>query len=155
MCGIAGYLGARQPGLAERMTGLLAHRGPDDAGESVFAAADGGRVAVLAHRRLSIIDVEGGHQPLASEDGAVQAVFNGAIYNFRELRAGLERRGHVFRTRSDTEVLVHLYEEHLLVAEGGRVEVRRYWALDPDAGPSQRATQRDCGRCCRRRLSCG
>jgi len=93
------------------MASTLAHRGPDDAGESVFELGDG-RVAVLAHRRLSIIDIAGGHQPLANEDGSVQVIFNGAIYNFRELTRGLEASGHRFRSRSDTEVLVHLYEEH-------------------------------------------
>jgi asparagine synthase (glutamine-hydrolysing) len=71
-----------------------------------------GRACVLAHQRLSIIDIPGGHQPLTNEDGSVHLVFNGEIYNFRELRASLEQRGHRFATRSDTEVIVHLYEEH-------------------------------------------
>ncbi|MDX6397201.1 MAG: hypothetical protein QOJ43_609 [Gaiellaceae bacterium] len=110
MCGIAGYLGQLQPGLGARMADALAHRGPDDSGETILEARDGS-AAVLAHRRLSIIDVEGGHQPLANEDGTVQLVFNGEVYNFRELRRELESRGHRFRTRADTEVIVHLYEE--------------------------------------------
>ncbi len=93
--------------MAER----LYHRGPDEGGEAVFEAG-GGRAAVLAHRRLSIIDIPGGHQPQVSEDGEINVVFNGEIYNFAELRRELERSGHTFRTRSDTEVLVHLYEEH-------------------------------------------
>jgi asparagine synthase (glutamine-hydrolysing) len=92
------------------MADALAHRGPDDAGETVLDAPGGG-VATLAHRRLSIIDIEGGHQPLTNEDGTVQLVFNGEIYNFRQLRAELERAGHRFRTRADTEVIVHLYED--------------------------------------------
>ncbi len=87
------------------MCGRLAHRGPD--GEGYFVD---GSVA-LGHRRLSIIDLEGGAQPLGNEDGSVQIVFNGEIYNFPELMDDLKRRGHHFRTRSDTEVLVHLYEE--------------------------------------------
>jgi asparagine synthase (glutamine-hydrolysing) len=110
MCGIAGYVGAPRPGLGERMAAALAHRGPDDAGECVEPLGDG-RVAVLANRRLAIIDVDGGHQPQANEDGTVQVVFNGAIYNFRELRRELEAGGHRFRTQCDTEVLPHLYEE--------------------------------------------
>src|SRR5579884_1683953 len=111
MCGIAGYLGSEQPGLGAEMAALLRHRGPDDDGEVVLPAGDG-RVCVLAHRRLSIIDVPGGHQPQTSEDGAVHVIFNGEIYNFRSLRAELQAAGHSFRTRSDTEVIVHLYEEH-------------------------------------------
>lgn len=111
MCGIAGYLGLHRPGLGPAMSALLAHRGPDDEGESVLPAPDG-RSAVLAHRRLSIIDLPGGHQPQHNEDGTVHVVYNGEIYNFAELRRGLEARGHRFATRSDTEVIVHLYEEH-------------------------------------------
>jgi asparagine synthase (glutamine-hydrolysing) len=109
MCGICGIAANGAPPNVEavrRMNGRLVHRGPDSDG--VFA---GERVA-LAMRRLSIIDLEGGDQPIANEDGSVVVVQNGEIYNYRELRAELERRGHRFRTHSDTEVLVHLYEEH-------------------------------------------
>jgi|SRR6187549_74381 len=111
MCGICGIATA-EPGVrpdldaVARMNGRLVHRGPDSDG--IFQA-DG---VALAMRRLSIIDLEGGDQPIANEDGSVTVVHNGEIYNYRELRAELERRGHRFRTHSDTEVLVHLYEEH-------------------------------------------
>jgi asparagine synthase (glutamine-hydrolysing) len=110
MCGICGIAAANgaSPDVeaVRRMNGRLVHRGPDSDG--VFADE---RVA-LAMRRLSIIDLEGGDQPIANEDGSVVVVQNGEIYNYRELRAELERRGHRFKTHSDTEVLVHLYEEH-------------------------------------------
>src|SRR5437868_8624629 len=87
------------------MSATLVHRGPDSEGSFV----EGG--AGLAARRLSIIDLEGGDQPIANEDRSVHVVQNGEIYNYRELRGDLVRRGHRFSTRSDTEVLVHLYEE--------------------------------------------
>jgi len=111
VCGIAGYVGSLRPGLGSEMARLLVHRGPDEAGECVLEGEDG-RSAVLAHQRLAIIDIPGGHQPQTNEDGTVQVVFNGEIYNFQELRRELEQAGHRFATRSDTEVLVHLYEEH-------------------------------------------
>src|SRR5262245_11432041 len=86
----------------------MEHRGPDGTGEWF---SDDGRVG-LGHRRLSIIDLsEAGNQPMANEDGSVQLVFNGEIYNYRTLREKLVRQGHVFRSNSDSEVLVHLYEE--------------------------------------------
>ncbi len=110
MCGICGIAMADgtppEVEAVRRMNGRLVHRGPDSDG--VFA--EGG--VALAMRRLSIIDLEGGDQPIANEDGSVVVVQNGEIYNYRELRAELERRGHRFATHSDTEVLVHLYEEH-------------------------------------------
>ncbi len=109
MCGIAGILRWQGPpiqsGEIEQMTRALAHRGPDGEG---FLIRD--RVA-LGHRRLSIIDVEGGKQPLSNEDETVWVTFNGEIYNYRELREILQTKGHVFRTKSDTEVIVHAYEE--------------------------------------------
>ena len=113
MCGIAGYVGSLRPGLGAEMARLLAHRGPDEAGERVLPRGDG-RSVVLAHQRLAIIDIPGGHQPQTNEDGTVDVVFNGEIYNYRELRRDLERAGHRFATQSDTEVLVHLYEDHEL-----------------------------------------
>lgn len=110
MCGIAGVLRldrrAADGDEAGRLCARLAHRGPD--GEGVHAE---GPVA-LAHRRLSIIDLEGGVQPMANEDGSAWITFNGEVYNFRELRPELERRGHRFATASDTEVILHAYEEY-------------------------------------------
>jgi asparagine synthase (glutamine-hydrolysing) len=107
MCGICGVVGA--DGLAKnrvrRMMNALVHRGPDD--EGILARPS----AVLGVRRLSILDLSGGHQPIYNETGDVGVVFNGEIYNFRQLQVELERRGHRFHTRSDTEVIVHAYEE--------------------------------------------
>lgn len=111
MCGISGLatLGRSSvpDGVLQAITDALRHRGPDDQGTFRDEA---GRVA-LGHRRLSIIDLSSGHQPVFNEDGRVAVVFNGEIYNFLELRAELEKKGHRFTTRSDTEVIVHLYEE--------------------------------------------
>lgn len=111
MCGIAGihrltHGRPPQPQELQRMIAALHHRGPDGTGIEAHASVG------LAHARLSIIDLEGGAQPIANEDGAVRVVFNGEIFNYLELRDELVQRGHVFRTHSDTEVLVHLYEEH-------------------------------------------
>jgi asparagine synthase (glutamine-hydrolysing) len=111
MCGIAGVFdwgGLPEPRRSEllaAMTRTLVHRGPDD--EGYFLDPDVG----LGFRRLSIIDLAGGHQPLSNEDGTVWVVFNGEIYNYRDLTRELEAKGHVFRTRSDTEAIVHAYEE--------------------------------------------
>lgn len=111
MCGIAGLWSARDaaPPRHEQLTAMLAtlhHRGPDGNGIRIDGAAG------LAHARLSIIDLAGGAQPMANEDNTVWVVFNGEIFNYIELRETLRDQGHVFRTDSDTEVLVHLYEEH-------------------------------------------
>jgi asparagine synthase (glutamine-hydrolysing) len=111
MCGLAGILDLSGAADGDRarvvraMTDTLVHRGPDDAGS--FSDAH----ITLGHRRLSIIDVATGHQPLANEDGSVWVVLNGEIYNYRDLRTRLIAKGHVFATRSDTEVIVHAYEE--------------------------------------------
>jgi asparagine synthase (glutamine-hydrolysing) len=111
MCGIYGILTldgtrVREPTALDRMGDAIMHRGPDDSG----ALTDG--ELLLGMRRLSIIDVSGGHQPIASEDGQVVAVCNGEIYNFRELRRELEAAGHRFATHSDSEVAIHAYEEY-------------------------------------------
>ena len=110
MCGIAGIyeFEARHPVDATRVQAMLdaiAHRGPDDEG---IHFADG---VGIGNRRLSIIDLPGGHQPITNEDGSVTVVFNGEIYNYRELERELASRGHVLRTAGDTEVIVHLYED--------------------------------------------
>jgi asparagine synthase (glutamine-hydrolysing) len=106
ICGIASPVGAPDLERLAAMSAALAHRGPDSAGEH----ADG--PVAIAARRLSIIDLAGGDQPIANEDGSCVVVQNGEIYNYPELRRELEREGHVFGTHSDTEVLVHLYEQH-------------------------------------------
>jgi asparagine synthase (glutamine-hydrolysing) len=109
MCGICGVIGIERPeageAIARRMMEALWHRGPDEEGLLVAPSA------ALGMRRLSIIDLPGGRQPVFNEAGNVGIVFNGEIYNFRQLRKTLEERGHSFRTHSDTEVIVHAYEE--------------------------------------------
>jgi len=109
MCGIAGILrldgSTPNPEVVRAMTSQLRHRGPD--GDGFYSSGNVG----LGHRRLSIIDLDGGRQPLSNEDGSIWVTFNGEIYNFAELRRRLEQSGHRFQTRSDTEVIVHAYEE--------------------------------------------
>jgi asparagine synthase (glutamine-hydrolysing) len=111
MCGICGKLNFDRtapvdPDLLGRMLATIHHRGPDDDGRYISAPV------ALGFRRLSIIDLSGGHQPLSNEDGSIWTVFNGEIYNYVELRERLLAKGHFFKTQSDTEVLVHLYEEY-------------------------------------------
>ncbi len=110
MCGIAGFVsvapGADAEAVLRRMTGILSHRGPDDAG--FFC----GSPAFLGHRRLSIIDVAAGHQPMANETGSCWVTYNGEVYNHAELRPGLERSGHRYNTRCDTETILHAWEEY-------------------------------------------
>jgi asparagine synthase (glutamine-hydrolysing) len=123
MCGIAGIVSATQQiegGRLADMIAMLAHRGPDDRGMHIEPGAG------LAHARLSILDVAGGRQPMSNEDGTLWITFNGEIFNYVELREELVRRGHRFRTKSDTEVILHLYEDE------GAEAVRRLngqWAL--------------------------
>ncbi|HKN82200.1 MAG TPA: asparagine synthase (glutamine-hydrolyzing), partial [Pyrinomonadaceae bacterium] len=115
MCGIAGFIdfwdrngndSFERARLLKRMCDCIRHRGPDDEG---FLLKHG---VALGMRRLSIIDLAGGHQPISGEDGSVTIVFNGEIYSFQELRVELEKRGHIFKTNSDTEAIVHAYEEY-------------------------------------------
>ncbi|HEX8121478.1 MAG TPA: asparagine synthase (glutamine-hydrolyzing) [Solirubrobacteraceae bacterium] len=110
MCGICGIVDLESrpvdADVLHAMNETLVHRGPDSAGQLVDGPVG------LAMRRLSIIDLAGGEQPIANETGTIDVVQNGEIYNYRELRDDLRRRGHTFATESDTEVLVHLYEEH-------------------------------------------
>ncbi len=108
MCGICGTTSDPSGSATAAMSAALAHRGPDDAG--LYTDAETG--VSLGARRLSIIDVAGGHQPLSNEDGNVWAVLNGEIYNHPMLRERLRSQGHTFRSMTDTEVLVHLYEEY-------------------------------------------
>src|SRR5260221_10611424 len=110
MCGIAGIVAVDRldqdaPARALRMRDIITHRGPDEAGLHCDAHA------ALAHRRLSIVDLSAGQQPLSNEDGSVWIVFNGEIYNHAEVRAELEAHGHTYRTKSDTETIVHAYEQ--------------------------------------------
>ena len=110
MCGIAGIWGEADEELIRRMTETISHRGPDDCGIKVFTSP--GQAVSLGHRRLSIIDLSAaGHQPMPNEDETIWIVFNGEIYNFPELRKQLLAAGHQFRSRTDTEVLIHGYEE--------------------------------------------
>jgi asparagine synthase (glutamine-hydrolysing) len=111
MCGICGVFnfGTRapaNPAALKRATDAMAHRGPDD--EGFYLQGD----VALGNRRLSIIDLPGGHQPISNEDETIWITFNGEIYNYRELRAELLKRGHRFRTSSDTESIIHLYEQY-------------------------------------------
>jgi len=111
MCGIAGVVNFSQVNPAvlpffEKSINMLAHRGPD--GQCIYYDD----FIALGHTRLSIIDPAGGRQPLSNEHGSLWLVCNGEIFNYRELRADLEKQGHIFSTCSDVEVLLHLYEEH-------------------------------------------
>jgi asparagine synthase (glutamine-hydrolysing) len=118
MCGICGIYADGGAPVDERtldaMSAVMRHRGPDGTGKYLSPGIG------LGHLRLSIIDVEGGSQPIDNEDGTLQVVFNGEIYNFVELRQELEAAGHRFKTRSDTEVIVHAYEQW------GRACVKRF-----------------------------
>src|SRR5687767_14414973 len=110
MCGISGQynFGSQRPvdaGTIRRMAGSITHRGPDDEGFHLDGPLG------LGFRRLSIIDLAGGHQPMADREESVWVIFNGEIYNFPELKRELESDGYIFRTQSDTEVIVHGYKK--------------------------------------------
>src|SRR5438067_718245 len=110
MCGICGQLNFARNDPVEletirRMTQTMVHRGPDDEGYFISGAVG------LGFRRLSIIDLAGGHQPMSDAEETIWVILNGEIYNFKELRVQLEKRGHRFRTNSDTEVIIHGYKE--------------------------------------------
>jgi asparagine synthase (glutamine-hydrolysing) len=125
MCGICGVFETSDGGMVQRstlqaMASTIRHRGPDDEGYYVCGPVG------LAHRRLSIIDLAGGHQPLANEDETIWVVFNGEIYNFEELNRRYLSSDHVFKTRSDTETIVHLYEE---LGEACFAEMRGMFAI--------------------------
>ena len=108
MCGIVALAGRQEGEWISRMNGAIIHRGPDDQG--IYRSPD--HSVSLAMRRLSILDLDGGHQPMSDASGQVWIVFNGEIFNAPELRVQLEQQGHQFRTKnSDTEVLLHLYLE--------------------------------------------
>ena len=116
MCGICGKISLNNSnnineGLMRKMCSVLRHRGPDDYGSRLEAVGSRGGMG-LGHRRLSVIDLsEAGHQPMSNEDGSVWIVMNGEIYNFPGLRKDLEQKGHRFKSHTDTEVILHLYEE--------------------------------------------
>lgn len=117
MCGIVGFLTLNESSIPEGKTLMamrdrLIHRGPDDSGDYVRPLGGQGPFVYLGHRRLSIIDLGGGHQPLSNEDGTVWVIFNGEIYNFMEVKSELETLGHRFATQSDTEVIAHAYEAY-------------------------------------------
>ncbi len=117
MCGILGFLTHKAVDIPDLevlrgMRDTLIHRGPDDSGEFIRPLDDGGPFVFFGHRRLSIIDLTGGHQPLSNENGKIWVTFNGEIYNFQELKNRLEGLGHQFQTNSDTEVIAHAYEQY-------------------------------------------
>jgi len=115
MCGICGFVGNKDENLLKRMLGVLSHRGPDD--EGIYFGrckrpGANGKAVGLGHKRLSIIDLSlAGHQPMSNEDGNIWITYNGEIYNFHELGERLKVKGHRFKSKSDTEVIIHAYEE--------------------------------------------
>ena len=144
MCGLAGRFHAAalapDPGWAGRADELLRHRGPDGAGRYTDQYCE------LVHRRLALIDLSPrGAQPMTNEDGGIQVVYNGEIYNYADLRAALARRGHVFKSTSDTEILVHLYEEEGESRAGaaGHFRVRHLRSTPAPAAAGPRPLRRE------------
>ena len=112
MCGISGLVNCGDRETLVRMTNVQTHRGPDDSGVWERCFPDGGYIG-LGSRRLAILDLSAdGHMPMCNEDGTVWITYNGEIYNFADLRRELEAKGHHFRSHTDTEVVLHLYEEY-------------------------------------------
>jgi asparagine synthase (glutamine-hydrolysing) len=112
MCGISGLVNCGDAETLARMTNVQTHRGPDDSGLWERRFPDGGYIG-LGSRRLAILDLSpDGHMPMSNEDGTVWITYNGEIYNFADLRRELEGKGHRFRSHTDTEAIVHLYEEY-------------------------------------------
>ena len=124
MCGVCGQISYNSSPVDEdclrKMCRAFSYRGPDDEGIYIDGPRNNGNLKVIAglgHRRLSIIDLsKAGHQPMSNEDGSIWITYNGEIYNFKELRTGLKRKGHTFGSDTDTEVILHLYEEKGLEA---------------------------------------
>src|SRR3990167_2437359 len=112
MCGIVGFCSCNEKvdkAILTSMRDALTHRGPDDAGIYIDEENNVG----LGHRRLSILDLSSlGHQPMSNENGSIWITYNGEVYNFKQIRPELEKRGHIFRSKSDTEVIIHAYEEY-------------------------------------------
>src|SRR5207302_5184506 len=112
MCGISGLVNWGNREILAHMTAVQAHRGPNDSGLWDHRCPDGSYIG-LGSRRLSILDLSAaGHMPMSNEDGTVWITYNGEIYNFADVRRELEGKGHAFRSHSDTETVVHLYEEY-------------------------------------------
>ena len=112
MCGIIGFVGPYDREALERMTEAMAHRGPDDAGYHYAPLTRSGYSVGMGHRRLSIIDLNTGQQPIWNEDKTMAIVCNGEIYNYRQMRVDLKIDGHCFSTETDTEVILHGYEKY-------------------------------------------
>ena len=146
MCGFVGFTGLREQreAILHRMADRIIHRGPDMEGYHI--SGDDPRTAIaLGFRRLSIIDLAAGKQPMYNEDGTVVCVFNGEIYNFMDLRTELQAKGHIFKTHCDTEVIIHGYEEYgtaLAAKLRGIVFGRPRKPVPPEFGPLKLRWQR-------------